>query len=806
MPNRPSGVRPSRAKRPAQILALLLAFMLAVSAGGAVMAGLTLPVVIGASSTAAAGTRLFEDLPDEIQIDMPSQRSVMTAADGTKIAEFYADNRIVVPLEDISPYIQKAVVATEDRRFYEHRGIDPEGIGRAVVNNALRDDTEGASTLTQQYVKNALIERARVAGDDEGVNQARAHDYGRKMREAKLAVTLEKHATKEEILAGYLNIAPFGPSVYGVEAASLHYFSKHAKDLTLAEASLIAGITQSPVHHDPVRNPEAATARRAIVLASMERDGYITKAEREEAEAQSVEDLLNVTEMRQGCSTAGHSAFFCEYVTHLILNDEHFGKTAEDRRRLLYRGGLTIKTTLDPAKQKAAYDAVVGAIPIDDPSGIDAALVSVEPGTGKVLAMAQNSLFGDPTEAKPHAMKLNLSVGTKDGGGEGFHTGSTGKIFALVEWLRSGRHLTDRVRNNHGLFTTSDFANSCDGTISLPSGYRVKNMETGPGGATMSVLDATKYSVNRPFVDMGSKLDLCNIAKTANDLGAVSRGNGEPLETVPSMVLGTNTLTPLTMANVGATLAASGKRCEPIAITEVIDADGNAIDVQQPTCEQTIPQNVARTAVYAMQQVVSPGGTGSRAILPGRPAAGKTGTSNSNYHAWFVGFTPQLSAAVWMGHGKADKSMSYQRVNGRWVGMFFGGLIPAPTWKAYMEVATNGMPVEQFPPGDASLIRGPQDPRERPADQRSEPSESPSPEESEEAQAPDATNDANAVAVPNVVGYTQQDARVLLQRAGFAVTIGAGRTSEWRAGVVAGQSTHQAAKGATITLFPSTGP
>lgn len=792
MPNKPSPTAPARAKQPAQILALLLAFVLAVGAGGVAMAGLTMPVVLAASSTTAAGTSLFDDLPDEIQIDEPSQRSVMLAADGSRIASFYADNRIVVPLDQISKNIQHAVVAIEDRRFYDHKGIDPEGIARAFVNNALRDDVEGASTLTQQYVKNALIERARVAGDDDAVRSAKEQEYGRKLREAKLAITLEKHASKDEILNGYLNIAPFGPSVYGVEAASLRYFSKHASELTISEAALLAGITQSPVRHDPTRHPEAAAKRRSLVLMWMEREGYITAAEREEADKQPVEELLKVQDQRQGCSTAGTAAYFCESVIQQILTDKHFGETPDDRRRLLYRGGLTIKTTLDPVKQKAAYDSAVNSVPPNDSSGISIAVNAVEPGTGKVLAMAQNWGYGDPTADNPRLTKLNLSVGTDLAGGFGFQTGSTGKIFTLVEWLRSGRHLSDRVLTNRGTYQTKDFISSC-AKISLPNGYKVKNMELGPGGHSMSVLDATKHSVNRPYIDMTTKVDLCNIRKTANDLGALTTGNGKDLMPIPSMTLGTNNLTPLTMANVGATLAAGGKRCTPVFLTEVTKSNGDPIEVPQISCEQTIERNVVNTAVYAMQQVVSPGGTGSGAILDGRPAAGKTGTANDNKHAWFVGFTPQLAASVWMGYADGDKSMSYQRINGEWTGMVYGGKIPAPTWKNFMQVALDGVAPENFPAPDPALVQGSQSPSERPSQEESR---------DQNASQESGRNES----VPSVVGYTVADATTVLRRSGFNISVGGARPSEWQAGVVMGQSTSSAPKGATITVYPSSGP
>jgi len=334
--------------RPPQVLAMLLAFLLVSLTGGVMLAGLAVPFVTGAGAVANATTGIFNELPGELEIDKPSEQSVMLAGDGSVLATFFYENRIVVPLDQVAVTMQDAIVAIEDRRFYEHKGVDPEGMARAFVNNLLNDSTEGASTLTQQYIKNILIERGRVSDDTEQVSAATERSYGRKLQEARYAIALEQRSSKQEILAGYLNIAQFGASVYGVEAASRHYFSKSAAELTLSESALLAGIPQAPGKFDPLRNPENSMGRRNTVLADMLELGYIDQAQYDEALATPIEAMLHPQTTSSGCGSAGTAAYFCEYVVKDLLNNAAFGETIDDRRALLLRGGLVIQTTSTP--------------------------------------------------------------------------------------------------------------------------------------------------------------------------------------------------------------------------------------------------------------------------------------------------------------------------------------------------------------------------------------------------------------------------------------------------------------------------
>ncbi|UNX55231.1 transglycosylase domain-containing protein [Georgenia sp. TF02-10] len=769
-PPPPSG----RAVKPAQLVTMLLAFVLVAGIGGLLGTGLVMPAVGAVGRVTQASTDLFEDLPSELAIPEPSQQSVILDATGGVMARIYADNRVVVGLDQISPHLQHAVVAIEDRRFYEHKGVDPEGIMRAAVNNATGGELEGASTLTQQYVKNVLIDAGRVAGDEEAVDAATERSVGRKLEEARLAIGLEQQVSKEDILAGYLNIAPFGPSQYGVEAAAQHYFSKSAKDLTISEAALLAGITQSPGKHDPVRNPDSAVERRNVVLGAMRDQGYITQAEYDEAVAVPLEAMLNVSNTPNGCAQAGTAAYFCEYVVKDLLRNEAWGKDAEDRQRMLYRGGLVIQTTLDPAKQQMAYESVTANVPANDPSGVDMALSSVEPGTGYIRAMAQNTNYGEPTDADPGATTLNFNVGTSHGGGIGFQSGSTFKVFTLVEWLETGHSLNEQVVSNKRNYPRRSWNIPCNPTMA--SDYNPKNLE-GVGGPRMRVVEATRQSVNLSFVQMANQMDLCAIMDNAATMG-VQRGEaGAELEPYPSAVLGANNVTPLSMARAFATLAAGGVSCEPVAITGITDRAGNEIPAPKSACTQVLEPSVVNGVNYALQQVVTPqrGSTGSRAVLPDRPAAGKTGTANDDSAAWFVGYTPQLASAVWMGHSTALTPMLGATINGKYNKYVYGGSYPAQTWHDYMVRALEGAPVVPFaapPPDQLTAARG-------------------------------------RVTVPNVLGTAVADAEAQLTAAGLDVEVGPPAASDVPTGAVAQMNPGAGAQvrpRSTVTLTPSAGP
>jgi membrane peptidoglycan carboxypeptidase len=764
-----------RAVRPVQLAAMMVAFLLIAVAGGVLTAGLLLPAVGSVGAVGNATTDLFSDIPTEIEIDEPSEQSVMYDANGNEMAVFFAENRVVVGFDAISQHVKDAVVAIEDHRFFEHGGVDPEGILRAVARNVGGGELEGASTLTQQYVKNIQVEESRVSNDPE-LYQAATETEGaagiaRKLREARLAIALEQVRSKDEILTGYLNIAQFGPSQYGIESAAHHYFNKTAADLNIPESALLAGITQNPAKWDPVSNPENAEQRRNTVLGRMLSLDVITQEQHDEAVAIPVADMLNVQDTPRGCAVAGNAAYFCQYVVNEILTNDAYGESVEERRQLLNRGGLEIHTTLDPDKQDAAFEAVTDSIPIDDESGISMALSSIEPGTGRIYAMAQNTHYGTASEDDPRATQVNYNVDQAHGGGKGFLSGSTFKVFTLVQWLREGHSLMDRVNSANRVFPREDWEISC-GDYAGAEDYKPKNLE-GFGGGVETVLESTRKSVNTSFVVMAQQMDLCDITGVAADMG-VRTGDGSELMPNPAMVLGTNTVTPLSMANAYATLAAGGVFCEPVAITSMVDRNGEEIPVPPSDCQRVLEEEVVDGVTHALQAVMGPewDSTGSPARIPPRPTAGKTGTANDAKHAWFVGYIPQMSTAVWMGHSDGDEPMVDVTINGRWVESVFGGLIAAPTWKEYMLDATEDMPIEEFEEADSSVVRG------------------------------------EYLRVPSIGGQTVEDARDTLEDAGFNVEMGYPVDSGWPQGLAvattpeAGSSVRS---GQTVTIYTSGG-
>ncbi|OLT52250.1 glycosyl transferase family 51 [Cellulosimicrobium sp. CUA-896] len=698
-----------------QLVALLLAFVLVAGVGGVLSAGLLVPLAAGANTATDTAIEVFDELPADLEPGPLAEQSRVYANDGTTLlATFYTENRIVVPLDQVSPYMQNAVVAIEDRRFWEHGGVDIEGIPRAAVNNALDRPTQGASTLTQQYVKNVLIEKAVREDDAMAIWEAREDTLARKAREAKLAISIEKRMSKEEILQGYLNIAQFGASsLYGVETAAQHYFSKSATDLNAVEAATIAGITKAPSKYDPTRNPEESQKRRNIVLNTMYAQGYITKEEYDTGRATPIADTLNVKPVEVGCQAAGGAAFFCDYVTKVLVSDPAFGETEDDRTTLLYRGGLDIFTTLDPAMQAAAVQQAQAAVPPNDPSGLEDAIVSVEPGTGKILAMAQNRPFDASQDRAPGTTAVNYSVDQDHGSSNGFSPGSSWKPFVLAEWLKSGRSLYERVNANSRGWYNSDFDFCGVHAPNERDAWRPGNSDGIDNKGRITVLQATYNSINTAYADMESQLRLCDIKATAESVGyrpSISAEKENGVRMMPSMVLGTQNSSPLQMAAAYATFASGGTYCEPVAITRVVGTDGEEIAVPPTRCDpNALDPAVANTVTYALQNVMTQG-SGRGAQLEGRVSAGKTGTSQLNRHTWFLGYTPQVATAVWIGNAENDVEMRDMVINGQYERWWFGSTLAAPTWKAYMDQALAGKPVVGFPEPDWGRVNAPAPP------------------------------------------------------------------------------------------------
>ena len=670
----------SRAVRPAQLLALLLAFLSVSALMGVVGAGMLVPVAGPTALVAKSVPSVFNELPGDLQTVAPAEESQLLDSSGAVIAHFYDKQRIVVPSANIADVMKKAIVAIEDKRFYEHNGVDATGIARALVSNLGDSGRQGASTITQQYVRNSLAERGYLEGDADQVNAATEQTTERKLREMKYALALEKTQSKDEILTGYLNIAPFGPITYGVEAASQRYFSKSASELNYLESALLAGLVQSPVQYDPLTHPEAAQERRDTVLATMLEQGVITQEEYDEGIATTVDSMLNPTVSSEGCSGAPSAqAYFCDYVLAQFLEDSTFGSTRIERERLLKTQGITIRTTMDPAKQSAAYASLTNAIPVGDASGLNDALVSLDPRTGKVLAMAQNTTYG--IEAGQ-----TMSNYSADGN---FQVGSTFKVFTLLQWFKEGHSAYETVGSANTFYPNGAF--KCDGRPIVTEGYQVNDLAGKTG--SMNVVRATGQSVNQAFVNMASRVDFCSIFETAYDMGITE--DGEVPSPFPANILGSVSGSPLQMASVFATIANSGQQCKPQSIESVTDRNENVLKEFSPECNQVIPAEVANKTAALLTASAGQSYTSTR-LGDGRPFAAKSGTTDGHANTWLTGFTPSLATATWVGHGdNSSQEVSGVVINGVYHSEIFGETyVGQNIWAPYMTQALAGTPVE----------------------------------------------------------------------------------------------------------------
>ncbi len=670
----------SRAVRPAQLLALLLAFLSVSSLMGVVTAGMLVPVAGPTALVAKSVPSVFNELPGDLQTVAPAEESQLLDSSGGVIAHFYDKQRIVVPSANIADVMKKAIVAIEDKRFYEHNGVDATGIARALVTNLGDSGRQGASTITQQYVRNSLAERGYLEGDAEQVSAATEQTTERKLREIKYALALEKTQSKDEILTGYLNIAPFGPITYGVEAASQRYFSKSASELNYLEAALLAGLVQSPVQYDPLTHPEAAQERRDTVLATMLDQGVITQEEYDEGIATSVDSMLHPTVSSEGCSGADSSkAYFCDYVLSQFLEDPTFGATRIERERLLKTQGITIRTTLDTAKQDAAYASLTNAIPVGDASGLNDALVSLDPRTGKVLAMAQNTTYG----IESGQTMANYSA---DGN---LQVGSTFKVFVLLQWFKEGHSAYETVGSANTFYPNGSF--KCDGRPITTEGYQVNDLAGKTG--TMNVVRATGQSVNQAFVNMASRVDFCSIFETAYDMGITE--DGEVPSPFPANILGSVSASPLQMASVFATIANSGQQCKPQSIESVTDRDENVLKEFAADCKEVISPDLANKTAALLTASAGQYYTSTR-LGDGRPFAAKSGTTDGHANTWLTGFTPSLATSTWVGHGdNSSQEVSGVVINGVYHSEIFGETyVGQNIWAPYMTQALAGTPIE----------------------------------------------------------------------------------------------------------------
>nr|MDT0660060.1 transglycosylase domain-containing protein [Micromonospora sp. DSM 115978] len=642
---------------------------------GVVVAAAAFPAVALSGLAAKAGAETFDKLPSELTVKKAPQISYLYASDGkTPLATMYDENRRDIPLKEISPIMQQAIIAAEDHEFYNHNGVDMKGVARAfVANNSAGATQQGASTLTMQYVRLAI---AYSASHPQDVVAATEDTNARKLREMRYAMQIDADLSKEEILERYLNLAPFGNQAYGVFAASQVYFGKHPKDLTIDEAAMLAGLVKAPSAFDPTTNSgyPLAVQRRDYVIDNMVEIGAITPEEA--AAAKAVKLTVKDKRTPNGCVSANknHWGFFCDFFYRWWMDQETFGVTSYDRERRLKSGGYSIVTTLDVKSQQAAKDSVERNLKTGNKNALMVA--GVEPGNGRVRALAvnrnyklddpnkpANKISSDPAKArkKIRGTYPNTTNPLLTGGGDitGYQAGSAFKIFTIVAALEAGYPLEFSInakqvyQSNYILEYNAPAA--CPGT----NKYCPQNASKSMAGIH-NMWSAFGFSVNTYFVPLQEQVGTGKVVDAAQRMGIKFRAGNDArfaangVDQWGAFTLGVSATTPLDLANAYATLAADGKYCEPIPVQEIRDQEGNKLDVANPRCNQAIKTEVARAAVDAARCPVGDRSSTSRCRtatagnvrgIVGKPVAGKSGTTDSEKSASLVVMTKQLAVA-----------------------------------------------------------------------------------------------------------------------------------------------------------------
>ncbi|MDN5932988.1 MAG: penicillin-binding protein, partial [Pseudonocardia sp.] len=702
------------------------------------------------------------------------QTSVVTDNAGTPIAYFFASNqnRVSVTADEISPAMKAAIVAVEDRRFYQHQGVDWQGTVRAVITNSVSGSIEqGASTLTQQYVKNYLL-YVDAKTETERL-KATEQTPARKLKEAQIALQLEQSLSKEEILTRYLNIVPFGNGAAGIAIAAQTYFGVSAAELTVPQAALLAGMVRSTSATDPVTRPQAALDRRNLVIAQMLDQGMIDETQAAEATATPLGVASPLNTQSIGCIGAGPTGFFCQYVQRYLAE-------AGISREQLDRGGFTIRTTLDRTVMERMQASLTAEVPADQPN-VANVMAMVEPGNERhrVLAMGSSRVFGLDAEALETSYGLPyipVPLGA----------GSVYKVFTAATALEKGLGINYQLTVPPSGYASPIYVDG--GGRPLP----VQN--AGSYAPRLSLTDALAQSPNTAFVKLMEFTGVPDVVDMAVRLGMrslaterfVDPNTGQPTDRSiaevtkaqrqASFTLGVSPTSVLELSNVGATLASGGVWCPPTPIDSITDSQGNPVTITEAPCEQVVEPGLANAMMTAMSRDDVPGGTAARAASQvgwNRPMAGKTGTTQANKSAAFLGFLPTLSGAVIT---YDDDSRPDQLCDGAGSpfacrnGNIFGGKTPAETWFGTMAPLFEGRPVTPLPAVDERYLEGGAESR-----------------------------------VPDVVGSGENDARATLESAGWAVTVREQDNAASR-GTVIGQSPRGTAlPGEAIALTISTG-
>jgi membrane peptidoglycan carboxypeptidase len=616
-------------------------------------AGITLPFVGIAGIASRDASNSFRNLTVG-QLGQAPARSALYDSQGHAIAYFYPNNiyRVPITYNQIAPVMRNAIVAIEDSSFWHQGALDFRGTVRALTSTLGGGQTQGGSTLAQQYVKNVRLLLAKTPAEQQAVIN---ETVSRKLVELRIAANVEHSMSLQNLLTAYLNVAYFSNQAWGIQVAAGRYFSEPASRLTLPQAALLAGIVQSPSAYNPVINPIDAKIRRNEVLHRMMGLHYITPAQATAAENSPITLKMSAAPLQTGCISpqAANAAYFCDYVKHVLANDY-----PSIWNQILYSaGGLKIYTTLNMRDQLAADRAVNNVLPRYSPTfnpNQDAGVeVLMQPGTGAVRAIAINRTFGGGVGQN----EVNFAVNSNYGGGAGgVQTGSSSKIFTLITALKQGVPFGHKIK----IVSPSTVGPYYDCRGNFAGNFNVTNSEghTPPGGEIWPLYSATASSINVYFANLEKQVGLCQTVQTAVDMGMTrSDGrsllkwdkalgtNGEPADDVTSFTLGSVAVSPMSMAAAYASVAARGWYCPPTVLTKiVVAATGQQLQLRPTHCHRAMSQGVADAANYILQAVLTQGTAGDRSI--GRPAAAKTGTANGGYYAAFAGWTPTLAAFV----------------------------------------------------------------------------------------------------------------------------------------------------------------
>ena len=631
----------------------LVMFLVVSVLGGLLVAGLAVPLAGMTAEVGKTTATAMDALPAELSTPPQAQISTVLLADGSTLVKFYDQNRVYVPLAKIAPIMQKAQIAIEDHRFYQHGAMDPQGTLRALVST-VRGNTQGASTLTQQYVKMVQINVAQAKGDTEGVEKAQENTLARKIQELRYAIALEKKYTKDQILEFYLNIAYYGDGAYGVEAAALNYFKVHAKDLTLEQAAFLAGMVRNPVGTNP-RTPGlelVALQRRNDVLDRMASAEVHVITNQEAAQAKATKlALAKPAKSLHGCANSKFP-FICDYVERTLKASPSLGNTDEARVNTLYRGGLTVRTSIDPKAQLKAEKTITNYLDPRDP--VDSVITMVEPGTGKIVVMAQNR---NQMGTKKSQTYWNYAVTNKMGGTAGYQGGSTFKMFVAAAALKNGLGAYGMINVKSPMNFQGWRFQSCDGPFRVNTRWNV-------AGATgrMNMFEGVKRSVNGYFVQLESAANLCDVTKTAKALGLQpglsTRDLVDFYSNIASFTLGAVEVAPLSLVNAYATVAARGIHCDPIIINSIKASDGTTLEAPSANCKRVMDEGIADALTKIFQGPYN-GGTATPARIPGYQIAGKTGTVSDNRAIWTMGITRNLAAGAVISYSSDPRFKNY---------------------------------------------------------------------------------------------------------------------------------------------------